>query len=440
MDHEPPILRPRARKPFELASSSTETSESPTPILESSSSTTATMANNTNQDSLDPSAASSSKDSLAASRTRSILNLTSSTLLGIYSPSTLDSPRYELSAWDAAVASGTQTPTTSYSPYPQRFSQATTTTTARARTPTASITKTINPSSTSSRRTRFMRTPRRRRTLRTFYLPLLLRSALLFVFGVVYGTIITHLHDNPRVTPIKIENIDVIKRGSWVYMVFWGVAGVALGGLLPWFDVVWEEFVEGESEGEGVVVGGEETEGSSGNVEVSNRDLNGSGDGSGVVRANGNGKVPVQVDREQLKDSGSIAADWNQVVRSIGAFVGIAFAIRKLPWQSTLQVSLTLALVNPFLWYLIDRSKPGFMLSTAVGLLGMVTLLGINPDVVPGPTVNAAESAVAGNGSGILSFASQESIAVGTWIASVLFCSCVCFGNIGRRLAVGWES
>lgn len=110
-------------------------------------------------------------------------------------------------------------------------------------------------------------------------------------------------------------------------MVFWGVAGVALGGLLPWFDVVWEEFVEGESEGEGVVVGGEETEGSSGNVEVSNRDLNGSGDGSGVVRANGNGKVPVQVDREQLKDSGSIAADWNQVVRSIGAFVGIAFAI-----------------------------------------------------------------------------------------------------------------
>lgn len=80
------------------------------------------------------------------------------------------------------------------------------------------------------------------------------------------------------------------------------------------------------------------------------------------------------------------------------------------------------------------------MLSTAVGLLGMVTLLGINPDVVQGLTVNAAESAAAGNGSGILSFASQESIAVGTWIASVLFCSCVCFGNIGRRLAVGWES
>ncbi|OAX77075.1 hypothetical protein ACJ72_08630, partial [Emergomyces africanus] len=104
---------------------------------------------------------------------------------------------------------------------------------------------------------------------------------------------------------------------------------------------------------------------------------------------------------------------------------------RKLPWQSTLQVSLTLALVNPFLWYLIDRSKPGFMLSTAVGLLGMVTLLGINPEVVPAPNVGSVNS-----GSGI--FASQEGIAVGTWIASVLFCSCVCFGNIGRRLAVGW--
>ncbi len=29
---------------------------------------------------------------------------------------------------------------------------------------------------------------------------------------------------------------------------------------------------------------------------------------------------------------------------------------------------------------------------------------------------------------------SAESVGVGTWIASVLFCSCVCFGNIGRRL------
>lgn len=29
---------------------------------------------------------------------------------------------------------------------------------------------------------------------------------------------------------------------------------------------------------------------------------------------------------------------------------------------------------------------------------------------------------------------SQESVGVATWIASVLFVSAVCFGNIGRRL------
>ncbi len=34
------------------------------------------------------------------------------------------------------------------------------------------------------------------------------------------------------------------------------------------------------------------------------------------------------------------------------------------------------------------------------------------------------------------SYISRESIEEGIWIMSVLFCSCVCFGNIGRRLAL----
>lgn len=33
---------------------------------------------------------------------------------------------------------------------------------------------------------------------------------------------------------------------------------------------------------------------------------------------------------------------------------------------------------------------------------------------------------------------SYETLAVVTWVGSVLFCSCVCFGSIGRRLAV-WD-
>lgn len=95
---------------------------------------------------------------------------------------------------------------------------------------------------------------------------------------------------------------------------------------------------------------------------------------------------------------------------------------------------MTLALVNPFLWYLIDRSKSGFVLSTAIGLTGMMALLEMNPDIIFSPS-NAAD-AVDETVFGIAGLTlSQSQLAVGTWIASVLFCSCVCFGNIGRKLA-----
>ena len=121
---------------------------------------------------------------------------------------------------------------------------------------------------------------------------------------------------------------------------------------------------------------------------------------------------------------------------------------RKLPWASTLQVSLTLALANPVLWYLLDRSKPGFLLSSIIGLAGTASLLFINPDIVPSPATASTNtspftSSELHNGSnsyiisvGPLGHVNAESIGVGTWIASVLFCSCVCFGNIGRRLAL----
>ncbi|KAI9871101.1 MAG: hypothetical protein M1830_003310, partial [Pleopsidium flavum] len=145
-------------------------------------------------------------------------------------------------------------------------------------------------------------------------------------------------------------------------------------------------------------------------------------------------------ERPSSRSGSGMGADWNPVVRSIGAFIGIAFAIRKLPWQSTLQVSLTLALVNPVLWYLIDRSKPGFLLSTVVGLTGTAVLLGVNPEIVPPPATPSPRASTATATHDILGvdgMITNETIGVGTWIASVLFCSCVCFGNIGRRLAMG---
>lgn len=93
---------------------------------------------------------------------------------------------------------------------------------------------------------------------------------------------------------------------------------------------------------------------------------------------------------------------------------------RKIPWQSTLQVSLTLAVANPVLWYLVDRSKSGFALSLSISVGGTLLSLLINPDFVPMPDIYSEQA--------------SERLGVFLWLASVLFCTSLCFGAIGRRL------
>ena len=111
--------------------------------------------------------------------------------------------------------------------------------------------------------------------------------------------------------------------------------------------------------------------------------------------------------------------------------------------------------MNPVIWYLLDRSRTGFLLSTLVGIAGAALLLVINQDIVPSPApttskpsaAHFANSTTFGTGFGqstgeedfLWGMLSYETLGVATWISSVLFCSCVCFGNIGRRLAGrGW--
>ena len=66
-------------------------------------------------------------------------------------------------------------------------------------------------------------------------------------------------------------------------------------------------------------------------------------------------------------------------------------------------------------------------------------MFGVNPAIVPSPAASLV-SGNAGNSSvektmydGLIS---NESVGVWTWVASVLFCSSICFGNIGRKLAL----
>ncbi|RMJ21676.1 INSIG domain-containing protein [Aspergillus sp. HF37] len=358
MSDDTPVLRPRPRRPgFDLTpTASTESSQAPTP------------AEPANPDLLNPRDAGASN---ASSRNGSVLNLTSSTLYGIYSPTAFEGSRDESSPWGTEAHS------------PATEDMPTTATEMRADLALERARSRLSHGA-----------------FRGVILPQVVRGGLLFAFGVVYGIITVHLHENHWITPVKLEDIHYYE--SWQYLGFWGLAGVALGNVLPWLDL----FVE-----DSAVFGRSKEVKSPGS---------GSGDGDGAERT----------------------PSWVAVVRSVGAFVGIAFAMRRLPWQSTTQASLTLALANPVLWYLIDRTKTGFCLSTLVGVAGMFVILGLQPELVPSsPDASMGAAAPALNetkGEYILATGiTQEGVAVSTWISSVLFCACVCFGNIGRQLAMG---
>ena len=194
------------------------------------------------------------------SRTRSVLNLTSSTLLGIYSPTGYDVSREEPSTpW----GTGAQTPSHRQNVEDQR---------------------------PYSSRAVF---DCRKSGFRGLYLPLLFRTIVLFVIGLAYGTIISHLHDNQELAPVKVEGFDCY---SWNYLIFWGLAGVAIGSLQPWVDFAWSELTASTERP---------------TTPVRRRGSAPSSDADDIARPN-------------------IGAHWTQVVRSIGAFIGIAFAIVSL--------------------------------------------------------------------------------------------------------------
>ena len=95
----------------------------------------------------------------------------------------------------------------------------------------------------------------------------------LYSFGVVYGLIVSHLHETRTLAAVHVDGVD---RRSWIYLAIWGWFGVTLGSLLPYVDLVW---------------GGK------------------------------------KVEKEMEKSDSPISEQINDVVRSVCAFVGIAFAI-----------------------------------------------------------------------------------------------------------------
>jgi hypothetical protein len=231
---------------FDLTPASAESSEPSTP------------AEPAQPDFLNPKDAGST----SVSRNASIMNLTSPTLYGIYSPTAFEGSRDENSPWGTEAqtpAIEKPNPLTVAPEKPDRFT---------------------------------LKRTRSRLSHGLFLgviLPQALKSALLFGFGIVYGIITIHLHENHWITPVKLENTHYY--GSWEYLGFWGVAGIVLGNVLPGLDLFSED-----------------------------------------VTVN-NDKQPNRSSSDEENEERTLS--WVAAVRSVGAFVGVAFAMVNQPQSQT---------------------------------------------------------------------------------------------------------
>jgi hypothetical protein len=218
-------------------------------------------------------------------RTRSILNLTSSTLLGIYSPTASDGFR-ELSSPPTPWGTGAETPSLRETPIRGEEWGRYGLEAREAREGDVDVVGVFGGKGSRRRRESEVAAAAAYRApqLSLGWATVVWRALVLFGFGVCYGALVQHLHDNKRISiaPVEVRGID---RAGWAYLVFWGLAGVGMGCALPWVDAIWER-------------GGREEE-------VDDRL-----DESGCDRKRGLGGV-----------------EWSDVVRGVGAFVGVAFAI-----------------------------------------------------------------------------------------------------------------
>ena len=266
----PPVIRPIPRRPFELKFSN------PTPPEEDSNpSSPVNAGDRAASPSLVAGLLDPNQDSGSLSRNASFRNLTSSALFGIFAPTTTSRSHvlddlYDRDAPATPWGTGSETPPdgsnldeATYEVLKER-SKGTSAYTIRRRS-------SHGPASGS------------KTTLST----LAARAGLLFALGVGYGMLVTRLHsdqDTGLAEAFGVERLVPVGGYDWRYLTFWGVAGVGLGGLLPWFDGVWEAKF---SRAQGIARGNDFPNGERANPET----------------------------------------DWALVVRGIGAFVGIVFAI-----------------------------------------------------------------------------------------------------------------
>ena len=269
-DDGPTIVRPIPRRPFDLQLTSAtppsddgESRSSSPELVGSLSASQFLMAGDL--------AGSDSTDSLH--RPDSFANLTTSTLYGIYSPTSGRFGNDPLDDTDTPWGTGARTPI--------------------KRPSVDEVTYELMRDRSHLHRKVMAARPVRKepRSTSSTLGALVLRGVVLFILGVGYGALVAHFHQDVQ-QPLSGLSEDILRRSlNWNYLMFWGVAGALIGSLLPWFDKVWERMF-------------------------------------GVERP-----APVELDinaaarKKEEREERGLAKDWTLVVRVVGAFVGIAFAI-----------------------------------------------------------------------------------------------------------------
>lgn len=81
---------------------------------------------------------------------------------------------------------------------------------------------------------------------------------------------------------------------------------------------------------------------------------------------------------------------------------------------------------------MVDRTRPGFWFAAGIAVFGCGIVQNVAPNSIQLPHTLAS---TVSNGDLVLGNWSSETVALTTWISSVLFTSSVTFGNIGRLFA-----
>lgn len=283
----PPLLRPRPVRPFEIGPlSSTPTSTAASPEREQHTARSPTIDD--------------SPANTLPSRSRSILNLTSSTLAGVFGYNTSEEPQ-------TPYGTGAETPIdglrqelgdifSSNSGSNSDKKPATRTSgmsvdeayMLRSRERRGSMLE----QSTKQNKPNIRKRSVKRKTVKHHFVPLLTKTIAMGAVGVVYGSVISHLHDQRRLAPVPVDGIE---HDSPYYLAFWGMTGITLGWLMPYVDSVW----------------------------------NAHDDDDDAVSAEYKMSSPSSKRRSSGNNNGRTgwAPVWNDLVRTLGAFCGLAFAI-----------------------------------------------------------------------------------------------------------------